>query len=80
MFKLIVDALIGMINIIPDASGGLRIPVAETLAWFAQLLYTVNYVLPIGELIKMFVVVVVVYNFAIVWKLVFRVWDALPFT
>ena len=50
------------------------------LQWFSNICASVTYFLPLTDFLTMFGIWVLVMNFAIVWRLLQRVWDALPFT
>jgi hypothetical protein len=48
--------------------------------WFLGIVSFVSYFLPLGDLIAIFSLWILLVNFHIVKNLIFRVWDALPFT
>lgn len=52
----------------------------DLLLWFSNICATVAYFLPLTDFLTMFGIWVFVTNFAILWRLLQRVWDALPFT
>lgn len=68
----------GIIAILPDM-GSFSLP-SGFLEWFANLLNGATYFLPIGDFLIMLGIWLVVINFQIIWKIIQRVWDALPFT
>lgn len=51
--------------------------VAET---FLDIIQGVAYVLPVGDILIMFGIWYGIYTFTIAWKIIQRLWDALPFT
>lgn len=57
----------------------LQLPIGF-IEWFVNILKGVSYFLPITDFLIMFGVWIAVTNFQIVWKLLQRLWDALPFT
>lgn len=80
----IVALLKGIMATFPDSltlkPDVVNIPVAETMTWLVGIFASVAYVLPVTDILHMILVNFVVHNFAILWKLLFRIWDALPFT
>lgn len=50
------------------------------IEWFINVLSGVSYFLPITDFLIMFGLWMAITNFQIVWKLLQRIWDALPFT
>lgn len=69
-----------LLNLIPapeqTAGAGLD-GVADT---FIQIVQMVAYVLPVGDIMIMLGIWFGIYTFTIGWKLIQRIWDALPFT
>ena len=69
-----------LLNLIPtpDMIGGAGLGgVAET---FIDMLQGVAYVFPVGDVMIMLGTWYGIYTFTIAWKLIQRLWDALPFT
>lgn len=63
------------------------LPSLDTLAlpdglveWLRKICCDVGYFLPMKDFFIMFSIWFLITNFKIVWKVVQRVWDALPFT
>lgn len=69
-----------LFNLIPapeqTAGAGLG-GVADT---FVDIIQGVAYVLPVGDILIMLGIWYGIYTFTIGWKLIQRIWDALPFT
>ena len=53
---------------------------SEFLDWFTDIVSTVSYFLPMADLLLMFGLWFAITNFEILWKIITRIWDALPFT
>lgn len=51
----------------------------ELAVWFANILMSVGYFLPVADLLVIFGLWMLVVNFNIVWKLILRIWDSIPF-
>ena len=75
LFKLILS---GIVALIPDL-GGFTIP-SGFIEWFQNIVNMSAYFLPLADFFLMFGIWMLVTNFQIVWKIIQRVWDALPFT
>lgn len=50
------------------------------MTWFTDIVNASMFFLPIPDFLIMFGIWLVIVNFNIIQKLVFRIWDALPFT
>lgn len=57
-----------------------QIPMAQFLVWFIDLLNLVSYLLPVKGLLTIFFLWLAIKNFHFIWRLIQRVWDALPLT
>lgn len=82
IIQIIVNILVSIMDIIPEPTEALTlgIPMAETIVWFIEILTLVNYILPVDDLIRMFIALMILHNFNLVWKVITRIWDALPLT
>jgi hypothetical protein len=76
--SLLVLILKGIVALIPDFSS-ISLP-DGMVQWFVDLVDSVSYFLPIADFIAMLGIWLVVTNFRIVWNVIKRVWDLLPFT
>jgi hypothetical protein len=83
---MIIEAVFGVIKLLLKAIIAL-IPNLSALSlpdgfmdWFTSTVQLSAYFLPLGDFFLMFGIWMVVINFSIVWKIIQRVWDALPFT
>lgn len=79
IIETIVNILIIIIDVLPSVTE-YGIPVPEIIAWFGSILYMVNYIVPVDDILKMIILLVVLDHFHITWKALTRIWDALPFT
>lgn len=77
LISLIVGALKGIITLMPQIDA--EIP-ADIATDFMQLIYGIGYVFPINDFFIMLGIWFAVTNFHVIWKLIQRLWDALPFT
>ena len=50
----------------------------ELAVWFANILLSVGYFLPVADLLVIFGLWMLVINFNVVWKLILRIWDSIP--
>lgn len=79
ILNIIKSVMIWFFNLIPahvqTVGAGLG-GVAET---FIDIIQSVAYVLPVGDILIMFGIWFGIYTFAISWKIIQRIWDALPF-
>lgn len=51
---------------------------SELAVWFANILMSVGYFLPVADLLVIFGLWMLVVNFNVVWKLILRIWDSIP--
>lgn len=75
LFSLILK---GVVALIPNL-GSLALP-NGLVEWFVNIMSASSYFLPLTDFILMFGIWMLVTNFTIVWKIIQRIWDALPFT
>lgn len=52
---------------------------SELAVWFANILMSVGYFLPVADLLVILGLWMLVVNFNVVWKLILRIWDSIPF-
>jgi hypothetical protein len=78
IFSLFALIIKGIIALLPDISG-ISLPIGFT-EWFVNIINLSAYFLPLTDFFIMMGIWLLVTNFQIVWKIIQRVWDALPFT
>jgi len=75
----IKDVMMWLLNLLPSpeqtAGAGLG-GVSET---FIDIIQGVAYVFPVGDILLMLGIWFGIYTFTIAWKIIQRIWDALPF-
>ncbi len=74
----IVSVFVGLLSLLP-AFTSFVIP-DGVLTWFSSILGMVGYFVPVRDLLVMLGIWLAVVNFSVVWRLIQRAWDALPFT
>ena len=77
LISLIVGALKGVLSLLPQIDAGIPVDIVTT---FTQWIYGIGYILPIGDFFIMLGIWFAVTNFHLIWKIIQRIWDALPFT
>lgn len=77
LISLIVGALKGILSLLPKIDPSIPADIATD---FMQWIYGISYVFPVEDFFVMLGIWFVVTNFHIIWKLIQRMWDALPFT
>ena len=77
LISLIVGALKGVLSLLPKIDAGIP---ADIVTPFMQRIYGIVYILPIGDFFIMLGIWFAVTNFHLIWKIIQRLWDALPFT
>jgi hypothetical protein len=80
---LILDVLTSgasfTIDLLPNLDLSI-IPIVQIMAWLIQIFNTVDYVVPIKALLVPFFLWITIKNFHFGWKIIQRIWDALPLT
>jgi hypothetical protein len=74
----IISVFIGLLNLLPAFPG--YVIRDEVITWFGGVISTAAAFLPIGDLLVMLGMWLAVVNFTVIWRLIQRAWDALPFT
>ena len=74
----IVSVFLGLLNLLPAMPG--FVIRDEIVTWFGGVISTASAFLPIGDLFVMLGIWLATVNFAVIWRLIQRAWDALPFT
>ena len=77
LISLVVGALKGVLLLLPQIDPSIP---ADIAADFMQWIYGIAYVFPLADFFVMLGIWFVVTNFHVIWKLIQRLWDALPFT
>jgi len=77
LISIIVGALKGIFSMLPQINA--RIP-ADIATDFMQWIYGIGYIFPVTDFFIMLGIWFTVTNFDLIWKLIQRLWDALPFT
>lgn len=77
LISLIVGTLKGVLSLLPQIDAEIPVDIVTT---FKQWIYGIGYILPVSDFFIMLGIWFVVANFHIIWKLIQRLWDALPFT
>jgi len=77
LINIFVIPLELIISLLPSLNF-LTLP-TELAVWFANILLSVGYFLPIADLLVIFGLWMLVINFNVVWKLILRIWDSIPF-
>jgi hypothetical protein len=76
LINIFVTPLELIISLLPSLNF-LTLP-NELALWFANILISVGYFLPVADLLVIFGLWMLVINFNVVWKLILRIWDSIP--
>lgn len=74
----IVGVFVGLMNLLP-AFTAFVVP-EEVLTWLGSVMSMAGYFLPVWDFLVMLGIWLAVVNFTVIWRLIQRAWDALPFT
>lgn len=74
--KVVIMLLLSLIPAPEQTAGAGLNGVAET---FVQIIQGVAYVLPVADILIMLGIWFGIYTFTLGWKLIQRIWDAIPF-
>lgn len=77
IITLIVGAFEGVLSLLPQIDAGIP---ADIVTTFMQFIYGIGYILPVSDFFIMLGIWFVVTNFHLIWRIIQRLWDALPFT
>ena len=77
LFTLIIGAFKGILSLLPQVNAEIPADIATT---FLDLIYGISYIVPVGDFFVMMGIWFAVTNFHLIWKIIQRLWDALPFT
>lgn len=75
LLKGVFEAIMGMLPTLD----GITIP-SGFITWFTNIMNASSFFLPLADFLIMFGIWMAVTNFDIIWKIIMRIWDALPFT
>lgn len=77
IMTLFISVLTSLISVLPV----IEIPIPSGLVgWFEGILTAASMFLPISSMLTILGLDILITNFSIVWKLIMKVWKALPFT
>lgn len=81
--ELILDSIIVVLNflvsLIPDMTMDTT-SFENGMNYMVDIWTGIKVIFPVNAFISMFITLILVNNFGIIWKIIMRVWDALPFT
>ena len=77
ILNIFKSALIWLIGLVPAPE--ISLGLGAVVNSFIEMLQVASYFLPVGDILVMFQIWFSIYTFSIVWKLIQRLWDALPF-
>lgn len=69
-----------LLDLLPDIPFDVNVPDNEIVSFISGLVYNVGYFLPMPTLVIVFSLWLATKNVELIWRLIQRVWDALPFT
>lgn len=78
LIKAFGSVLKGLIWLLPDM-GSIALPTGFT-DWFENVVSASAYFLPLGDFFVMLGIWYSVIYWQVIWKVIMRIWDALPFT
>ena len=67
-------------NLIPAPEQTVGPGLGEVTETFVEIIQGLAYVLPVGDILIMLGIWYGMYTFTITWRIIQRIWDALPFT
>lgn len=77
LINIFVTPLELIISLLPSLH--FKILPYELAVWFANILMSVGYFLPVADLLVIFGLWMLVVNFQTTLKLIHRIWDSIPF-
>ena len=80
ILNIIRYVMIGLLNLIPAPEQAAGAGLGGVALTFIDIIQGVAYVLPVGDILIMLGIWFGIYTFTIQWKIIQRIWDALPFT
>ena len=79
LLELVKLNMIWFLNMIPDVEIG-ELNLTDVAEKFVNILQGVAYVFPVKDVLIMLGIWFGIYTFTITWRVIQRIWDALPFT
>lgn len=79
LLELVKFNMIWFLNIIPNVEIG-ELNLTDVAEMFVEIMQGVAYVFPVKDVLIMFGIWFGIYTFTIAWRVIQRIWDALPFT
>ena len=79
LLELVKFNIIWFLNMIPNVEIG-DLNLNDVAEMFVDILQGIAYVLPVKDVLIMFGIWFGIYTFTIAWRVIQRIWDALPFT
>lgn len=70
------NSIDGLVSILPDINFTLPLDIIQG---FINTIMGISYIFPLGDIAIIFGIYFSILNFHIVWKLVQRLWDSVPF-
>lgn len=80
VFNMLKGALIWLLGLVPVPEVSSLSGLDSVINSFVEMLQVISYFLPVGDIVMMLRIWLGIYTFNIVWKLIQRLWDALPLT
>lgn len=80
ILNLIKSIMTWLFNLIPAPEQTVGAGLSGVSDTFIDIIQGVAYILPVGDILIMLGIWFGIYTFTIGWKLIQRIWDALPFT
>ena len=79
LLELVKFNMIWFLNMIPNVEIG-ELNLTDVAEMFVDILQGVAYVFPVKDVLLMFGIWFGIYTFTTGWRVIQRIWDALPFT
>jgi len=79
LLELVKFNIIWFLNMIPNVEIG-DLNLNDVAEMFVDILQGIAYVFPVKDVLIMFGIWFGIYTFTIAWRVIQRIWDALPFT
>ena len=79
LLELVKFNIIWFLNMIPNVEIG-DLNLNDVAEMFVDILQGIAYVFPVKDVLIIFGIWFGIYTFTIAWRVIQRIWDALPFT
>lgn len=80
LLNIVKSVMMWFFNLIPAPEQTVGMGLGVVAETFVDIIQSVAYVLPVGDILIMLGIWYGLYTFSIGWKAIQRIWDALPFT